>query len=80
MSQIQTKKFIEASKAVVVHDFDPATQEAEAGGTQWVWGQSGLQSMFQDIQGYTEKPCSQKTNLNKTKKNNKKGVGDLAQW
>jgi hypothetical protein len=21
----------------------------------WVWGQSGLQSEFQDIQGYTEK-------------------------
>lgn len=57
MSQIQTKKFIKASKAVVVHDFDPATQEAEAGGPPWVWGQSCLQSKFQDIQSYTEKPC-----------------------
>jgi hypothetical protein len=23
----------------------------------WVWGQPGLQSEFQDSQGYTEKPC-----------------------
>jgi hypothetical protein len=26
----------------------------------WVWGQPGLQSEFQDIQGYTEKPCLKK--------------------
>jgi hypothetical protein len=26
----------------------------------WVWGQSGLQSEFQDSQGYTEKPCLEK--------------------
>jgi hypothetical protein len=40
--------------AVVVHSFDPITQEAEAGGSQ---GQPGLQSKFQDSQGYTEKSC-----------------------
>jgi hypothetical protein len=28
----------------------------------WVWGQPGLQSEFQDSQGYTEKPCLEKTN------------------
>jgi hypothetical protein len=33
------------------------TQEAEAGRTQ---GQPGLQSQFQDSQGYTEKPCLEK--------------------
>jgi hypothetical protein len=32
----------------------------------WVWGQPGLQSEFQDSQGYTEKPCL-KTKQNKTK-------------
>jgi hypothetical protein len=34
----------------------------------WVQGQPGLQSEFQDNQGYTEKPCLEKT---KTKQNNK---------
>jgi hypothetical protein len=34
----------------VVHTFDPSTWEAKA-------GQPGLQSEFQDSQGYTEKPC-----------------------
>jgi hypothetical protein len=28
----------------------------------WVWGQSGLQSDFQDSQGYTEKPCLKQIN------------------
>jgi hypothetical protein len=27
----------------------------------WIWGQPGLQSEFQDSQGYTEKPCLEKT-------------------
>jgi hypothetical protein len=34
----------------------------------WVRGQPGLQSEFQDSQGYTEKPCLEK---NKTNNNNK---------
>jgi hypothetical protein len=38
---------------MVVHAFNPSTQEEEAGGFQ---GQPGLQSEFQDSQGYTEKP------------------------
>ena len=34
----------------------------------WVQGQPGLQSEFQDSQGYTEKPClKEKTKQNKTK-------------
>jgi hypothetical protein len=35
----------------------------------WVWGQPGLQSEFQDSQGYTEKPC-----LKKKKKGNEKFI------
>jgi hypothetical protein len=35
----------------------------------WVWGQPGLQSKFQDSQGYTEKPCLKKQ---KTKQNKKR--------
>jgi hypothetical protein len=36
----------------------------------WVGGQPGLQSEFQDSQGYTEKPCLKKQN--KTKQNKTK--------
>jgi hypothetical protein len=38
----------------------------------WVRGQPGLQSEFQDSQGYTEKPCLEKTKQNKTTKQNNK--------
>jgi hypothetical protein len=31
----------------------------------WVQGQPGLQSEFQDSQGYTEKPCLEKPKINK---------------
>jgi hypothetical protein len=34
----------------------------------WVWGQPGLQSEFQDSQGYTEKPCLKKKKKEKKKK------------
>jgi hypothetical protein len=47
---------------LVVHAFNPSTQEVEAEA-----GQPGLQSEFQDSQGYTEKPCLKKpknTDLN----------------
>ena len=33
----------------------------------WVWGQSGLQSEFQDSQGYTKKPCFEKKKKRKEK-------------
>jgi hypothetical protein len=36
----------------------------------WVRGQPGLQSEFQDSQGYTEKTLSRKTKKQKTKLNN----------
>jgi hypothetical protein len=36
----------------------------------WVRGQPGLQSEFQDSQGYTQKPCLEK-NKNKKQKTNK---------
>ena len=39
-------------------------------GNFWVRGQPGLQSEFQDSQGYTEKPCLKKTKT-KTKNKNK---------
>jgi hypothetical protein len=46
---------------VVAHNFNPSTQKAEAAAFLWVRGQPGLQSEFQDSQGYTEKPCFEKT-------------------
>ena len=54
---------------VVVHAFNPSTWEAEA--DFWVRGQPGLQSEFQDSQGYTEQPCLEKTKQNKTNKQKK---------
>jgi hypothetical protein len=55
---------------VVVHAFNPSTWEAEAG-RFLSRGYPGLQSEFQDSQGYTEKPCLEKTNNNKTKQTKK---------
>ena len=46
---------------MVAHAFNPARADF------WVWGLPGLQSEFQDSQGYTEKPY-----LEKPKKNIKK--------
>jgi hypothetical protein len=40
----------------------------------WVRGQPGLQSEFQDSQGYTEKPCLEKQNKTKQKTNKKNQV------
>jgi hypothetical protein len=37
----------------------------------WVWGQPGLQSEFQDSQGYAEKPCLKKKKKQKQKKKQK---------
>jgi hypothetical protein len=58
---------------VVVHAFNPSTWEAEAGGflsLKPAW--SGLQSEFQDSQGYTEKSCLEKTKKKPKKKKPKK--------
>jgi hypothetical protein len=46
-----------AKVGVVMHTFSPITWEAEAGRSLWVQSQPGLQSEFQNSQGYTEKPC-----------------------
>jgi hypothetical protein len=57
-----------SSRVVVAHVFNPSTQEAEAGGfLSSRPGQPGLQSEFQDSQGYTEKPCLKRKQTNKQK-------------
>ena len=43
---------------MVAHAFSPSTWKAETGGS--LQGQSGLQSEFQNYQGYTEKPWLKK--------------------
>jgi hypothetical protein len=45
----------------------------------WVWGQPGLQSEFQDSQGYTEKTCLEKW---KEKKKNSRGdpCAEIKRW
>ena len=52
------------SWAVVAHSFNPSTWEAEASPSLCIQGQPGLQSKFQDNQGYTEKPCLEKPREN----------------
>ena len=61
--------FVEAGGGVVAHAFNPSTLKTEA--VFWVRGQPGLQSEFQDSQGYTKKPCL-KTKQNKTKQKQQK--------
>jgi hypothetical protein len=63
-SSIQTFGKWVLSWLVVGHAFNPSTREAEAGGSLWVKTQSGLQSEFQDSQGYTEKPCLRRKKRN----------------
>ena len=54
----------------MAHAFSPSTWEAEQADF-WVRGQPGLQSGFQDSQGYTEKPCLKNKNKKKPKKQKK---------
>ena len=56
--------------AVILKTFNPSIQEAEAHRSFWVWIQCVFQRDFQDIQGYTEKPCLRQ---NKTKQNKQMG-------
>ena len=59
------------SPGVLVHTFNPSTREAEAGGFLSS-RPAGLQSEFQDSQGYRE-TMSRKTNKQKIKKKERKG-------
>ena len=61
----------EGSRAVVAHAFNPSTWQAEAGGFLSS-SQPGLQSEFQDSQGYTEKPCLKKPKEKKKEKKKKR--------
>jgi hypothetical protein len=54
------KKSPRVTPSMVVHTFNPNSPEAETGNSLLVQGQFGLQSEFQDNQGYTEKPCLKK--------------------
>jgi hypothetical protein len=56
---------------VVVHAFNPSTREAEAIGFLSS-RPPGLQSEFQDSQGYTEKPCLEKQKKKKKKEKREK--------
>ena len=49
-----------------MQSFNPSTWEAEVGKSLWGWGQSGLQSEFQNSQGYTDKPCLKKQKQTKS--------------
>jgi hypothetical protein len=51
-----------------VYVINPSTWKAEASRCSWVQGQPGLQTEFQDSQGYTEKLSLQKENPKKIKK------------
>jgi len=44
----------------------------------WDWGHPGLQSEFQDGQGYTEKPCLEKEKQNKQPKKKKNQTKNTA--
>jgi hypothetical protein len=51
---------------IVAHAFNPSTRRQRQV-DYWVRGQPGLQSEFQDSQGYTEKPCLEKPKKKKKK-------------
>lgn len=52
---------------IVIHTFNPSTQEAEVGIFLWVRGQPGLKSEFLYSQSHTADPILKKTK--KTKQN-----------
>jgi hypothetical protein len=45
---------------MVAHAFNPSTPEAEMDRSLWVWGQSSIQSEFQDSHSYINETLSQK--------------------
>jgi hypothetical protein len=62
---------------VVVHTFNPEL-EGQRQVDFWVWGQPGLQSEFQESQGYTERPCLKKKQNNNNKK--KKSMSNTSKY
>ena len=60
---------LEVWPKMMVHPFNPSKKQRQA--DFWVRGQPGLQSEFQDSQGYAEKPCFEKTKKKKQIKNKK---------
>ena len=53
---------------MVGHTFNFSTHDADAGRSLWVQGQPGLNSEFQDSQGYGERLClKEKQKQNKAK-------------
>jgi hypothetical protein len=63
---------------VVVHTFNPSTQEAEAG--RFLNSRPAWSTEFQDSQCYTERPCLKKTkakNKQPNKQTNKKCVEEI---
>jgi hypothetical protein len=54
--------------AMVAHALIPALGRQRRANF-WVWDQPGLQSEFQDSQGYTVKPCLENPNQTKQKQN-----------
>jgi hypothetical protein len=55
-------RMLAIEQGMVAHTFNPSTQE---GGQAdfWVLGHPGLQSDFQESQGYREKPCLKKNKI-----------------
>ena len=56
-------KIFNFQQVVWVHTFNPSIQEVQTGGSLSL-SQPGLQSKFQDSQGYTENPCLENTHMN----------------
>jgi hypothetical protein len=61
--------------AVMVHAFNSSSWNADEVDF-WVRGQTGLGSEVQDSQGYTEKPCLEKTNKQTNKQTNKHSISE----
>jgi hypothetical protein len=62
---------------IVVHTFNLRTWEAEVGGSLWLLGQPGLQSVTEQS-GYTEKPyLNKQTNKQTNQPTNQKKIPPL---
>jgi hypothetical protein len=60
---------------VVAHAFNPSNRRQRQVDF-WVRGQSGLQSEFQDSQGYTEKPFLKKRKRTNERKKERKEMAE----